>query len=68
MFTRYIKNIFIFHSYNKIEFSELIFLVISVINYSVFGDAIFSKKMSRDRVNIDEKKEREYLTIQYTLK
>lgn len=67
MFTRYIKNIFIFHSYNKIEFFELIFLVISVINYSVFGDAIFSK-MSRDRMNIDEKKEFEYLTIQYTLK
>lgn len=26
------------------------------MNYSAFGDVIFSREISRDRVNIDEKK------------
>lgn len=61
----YIKNIFIFHSYNKIEFSELILFVISVLIGSItmsLGTPFFLK--TRDR---HEKKEREYFAIQYTL-
>lgn len=52
----YIKNIFIFHSYNKIEFSELILFVISVLIGSIImslGTPFFLKTRDRHEKKIN---------------
>lgn len=52
----YMKNIFIFYSYNKIEFSELILFVISVLIGSIImslGTSFFLKTRDRHEKKIN---------------